>query len=271
MMKHQIRSDRNPETSTAMQRPVLSVQHITHDFGGVAALQDVSLEITQGEIVGIIGPNGAGKTTLFNVISGIYAPTQGRVFFAGEDITGLKPHVVADKGFARTFQNIRLFKTLSVLDHVIVGMHTRTHSNLIDAIFHLPKQKKERRQCEVRAKEILTVLDLWEDRYVVGGQLPYGKQRRLEIARALATSPRLLLLDEPAAGMNDVETEELLRMILRLKEMGETILLIEHDMKFVMNICERLYVLNYGQLLADGTPAEIAVNSSVIEAYLGED
>ena len=241
------------------------------EIGGLRALSEINLHIEPGEIVGIIGPNGAGKTTLFNIITGIYTPTEGRVELDGKDITGMKPYLIARLGFARTFQNIRLFSKMSVLDHVILGMHGHTKANLIDAIFHTPKKRREEAACLKRAEEILKLMNLWEDRYALATSLPYGKQRRLEIARALATNPKLLLLDEPAAGMNEQETAELLQMVRELKGLGYTVLLIEHDMKFVMNVCERLYVLNYGEMLAEGDPTSVRNNPLVIEAYLGKE
>jgi len=250
---------------------VLRVSAVSQIFGGLKALSDININIQKGEIVGVIGPNGAGKTTLFNIITGIYKPTGGQIFLDGENVTGRKPHTIARKGFARTFQNIRLYKKMSVLDNVIVGMHSHTKSGLFDAVFHTSRNKKEEKACYERAEELLKLMDLWEERFSYAASLPYGSQRRLEIARALATRPKLLLLDEPAAGMNEQETEELLRMVKKLKENGETILLIEHDMKFVMNICERLYVLNYGEVLESGTPAEVRNNPKVIEAYLGQE
>ncbi|MCI5569806.1 MAG: ABC transporter ATP-binding protein [Lachnospiraceae bacterium] len=250
---------------------VLEVKGVTQQFGGLRALSDINLHIKPGEIVGIIGPNGAGKTTLFNVVTGMYNPTKGKVFLDGKDITGLKPYKIARLGFARTFQNIRLFAKLSVMDNVILGMHGHTKVNLVDAIFRTPKKKKEEKECDEKAKKLLKMMNLWEDRYELATSLPYGKQRRLEIARALAADPKLLLLDEPAAGMNEQETAELLDMVKQLQGLGYTILLIEHDMKFVMNICERIYVLNYGELLAAGTPMEIRNNKDVIEAYLGKE
>lgn len=250
---------------------VLEVIGVSQQFGGLKALSDINMHIEKGEIVGIIGPNGAGKTTLFNVVTGIYNPTSGQVKMDGKDITGLKPYIIARHGFARTFQNIRLFPKLSVMDNVILGMHGHTKSNVIDAIFRTPRKKKEDIACEKKAEEILKMMDLYEDRYELATSLPYGRQRRLEIARALATDPKLLLLDEPAAGMNEQETEDLRNTVKMLQEQGHTILLIEHDMKFVMNVCERLYVLNYGELLAEGTPETVRNNPAVIEAYLGKE
>ena len=248
---------------------LLSVENVTKQFGGLTALTDVALHVDQGEIVGVIGPNGAGKTTLFNIITGLYSPTKGRIFLNGKEITNLPPHKIAALGFGRTFQNIRLFAKMSVLDNVLVAMHSKTKSSLFDAIFHTPRARREDKQCLARAEELLRLVDLWEERYEYASSLPYGKQRRLEIARALALDLSLLLLDEPAAGMNEQETQELLEIVRKLKQMNTTILLIEHDMKFVMNICERIYVLDYGRVIADGTPKEISPNQAVIDAYLG--
>lgn len=250
---------------------VLRVSDITQRFGGLVALESVNMEVSAGEIVGVIGPNGAGKTTLFNCITGIYRPTKGTVELDGQDVTGWKPYQITKQGFARTFQNIRLFKKMTVLDNVIVGMHTSGKVNLLDAVFCTPRKRRETAKMQEKAEELLKMFHLYEQRYEMATSLPYGQQRELEIVRALAANPKLLLLDEPAAGMNEQETEELRRRVMQLKEMGYTILLIEHDMKFVMNICERLYVLDNGRLIGQGTPEEVKKNPVVIEAYLGKD
>lgn len=223
------------------------------------------------KIVGIIGPNGAGKSTLFNCITGIYNPTEGRVEMLGKDITGWKPYKVTELGFARTFQNIRLFRRMTVLDNVLIGMHTRTKTNLLTAIFNTRAKRKEMEECEKKAVDLLRLFELQDLRYEMATSLPYGSQRDLEIARALASNPRLLLLDEPAAGMNESETETLRLTIGELKRQGYTVLLIEHDMKFVMNICERIYVLDNGRLIGSGTPSEVKANPAVVEAYLGKE
>lgn len=254
-----------------MSEVILKTEHITQRFGGLVALSDVSMEVRAGEIIVIIGPNGAGKTTLFNVITGMYNATEGSVSLLGQNVTGWKPHKITALGFARTFQNIRLYPRMSVRDNVISGMHCHTKSGVLASIFNTKSKRLEDKKCEEEADEILKILDIYKDRFEMSTSLPYGSQRKLEIARALATHPKLLLLDEPAAGMNEQETEDLANIVHRLKDMGYPILLIEHDMKFVMNICERLYVLNNGCMIASGTPDEIKVNPEVIEAYLGKE
>lgn len=249
----------------------LKVSNLTQRFGGLVALDNVSMEVSFGEIVGVIGPNGAGKTTLFNVITGVYQPTSGEIFLNGKKINGLKPHVITRLGFARTFQNIRLFKKMTVLENVQVGMCCRSKTNLFDMIFQTKKKRVEFANHIKRAEEILEIMGLADKKYDMPGGLPYGEQRRLEIGRAMATDSKILLLDEPAAGMNEQETNELLQTVKKLRDMGYTIILIEHDMKFVMNICDRIYVLNHGELIATGTPSEIKGNALVIEAYLGKE
>ena len=250
---------------------LLRVEKVTQRFGGLTALNQVQMYVDRGEIVGVIGPNGSGKSTLFNVITGIYKPTEGKILFGDDDITGLAPHVIAQKGLARTFQNIRLFEKMTAMDNVIIGMHCRTKAGLGGAILHTPQKRREEKECEKKALELLKLVNLYDVRYELASSLSYGYQRKLEIARALATEPEILLLDEPAAGMNEQETAELLQIIQKIKKLNKTVILIDHDMKFVMNICERLYVLNYGTLIADGIPAEISKNQDVIDAYLGEE
>lgn len=253
------------------ENEILKIDDITQKFGGLTALSHIRIDIHPGEILGVIGPNGAGKTTLFNLITGIYRPSEGRILLNGQDITGKKPYQIAELGISRTFQNIRLFRKMTVLENVMAGRHIRTKSNLIDAVFKTARSRREEQEGEERALEILKFMGLDSLRYHLAESLPYGAQRKLEIARALATDPKLLLLDEPAAGMNEQETEELMSIIRQLREDGYTILLIEHDMKFVMNICHRIYVLDYGVQIAEGVPEEIKINERVIEAYLGKE
>ncbi len=258
-------------------KPVLDVNQLTMDFGGLRALDHIDLQVHSGEIVALIGPNGAGKTTFFNCITGIYAPTKGDMLLTrpkgdSSRLNGLKPNRVTERGMARTFQNIRLFQNMTVLENVMIGRHCRLHSGITGAIFRPPANRREEKQVVADSYHMLEKIGL--ERYVneFAKNLPYGAQRRLEIARALATEPFLLLLDEPAAGMNAQETKELDDLILRLRsEMDVSILLIEHDMKLVMSLSDRIYVVDYGKKIAEGNPAEIKSNPDVFKAYLGED
>ncbi len=254
-----------------MARSILETIQVSRNFGGLKALDRVDFSIQEREIVGLIGPNGAGKTTLFNLFTGHYQPSEGEIYFNNEKISELKPYRITAKGIARTFQNIRLFNQMSVLDNVLIGRHTRTKSGLAGAIFRLPGCNKEEAGSVKYAMEMLKFVNLETKKDEWACNLAYGEQRRLEIARALATDPELLLLDEPAAGMNPQETAGLMKLISQIRDrMGITILLIEHDMKVVMGISERIAVLVYGKKIAEGKPAEIRRNPAVIRAYLGD-
>jgi branched-chain amino acid transport system ATP-binding protein len=249
---------------------LLQTDRLRKEFGGLVAVDDVDFTVPTKSIVSLIGPNGAGKTTFFNMLTGVYKPTEGRVIFAGEDMTSKPPHAFTERGIGRTFQNIRLFQNMTALENVLVGMHVRLKGNLFEALVRTPRVRHEEKEARERARELLEFSGLRGRDAVIGKNLSYGDQRRLEVARALATQPKLLLLDEPTAGMNPQETADFTTFVDRLRgEQGLAVLLIEHDMRVVMGISDRVTVLDYGEKIAEGTPQEIQKNDRVIEAYLG--
>ena len=257
-----------PETTTA---PILETKHLGISFGGLHAVQDFNLSIYSGELVGLIGPNGAGKTTVFNLLTGVYVPTEGTVLLNGVPLNGKKTHQFVEAGIARTFQNIRLFNDMTVIENVKVAFSKDLHYNLVDSIFRTSKFWKEEREATEKALDLLEICGLRDKADILASSLPYGQQRKLEIARALATNMKVLLLDEPAAGMNPHETDELMHTIINIRDQFQiAVMLIEHDMNLVMGICEGICVLNYGRIIAKGTAAEIQSNPTVIEAYLGK-
>ncbi|MEQ6901718.1 ABC transporter ATP-binding protein [Nocardioides sp. YIM 152588] len=262
-------SSANP--ATADDPEVLDVRNLTLKFGGLTALDDVSFQIHKGEILGLIGPNGAGKTTCFNAITGVYRPTSGDIVFEGESVVGLKKHKVTQKGIARTFQNIRLFPAMTALENVLVGTDAQHKTGILSALFRLPRHRHEEERGHRRAMELLRFMGIAGKADELASNLSYGDQRRLEIARAMATEPKLICLDEPAAGFNPAEKVQLMELIRKVRDQGYTVLLIEHDMKLVMGVTDRIVVLEFGRKIAEGRPDEIRDNPAVIAAYLGVD